>query len=153
MAQKVLVELVDDLDGSVGDDIESVAFGLDGVEYTIDLNESNAGRLRDVLGEFVDVARRTGGRFKRGTSSGGKKPGVGGPKLAVVPTATGRPREVTQAIRAWANANGHEVAERGRIPVSVLEAYDEAHKPEPASTPRLPQRGGRKAAPAPRFTG
>lgn len=153
MAQKVLVELVDDLDGSGGDDIESVTFGLDGAEYTIDLNEDNAERLRDILGEFVEVARRTGGRIKRGTP-GGKKTAAA-PRLTVVPTSAHRPKEVTHAIREWAKANGHEVADRGRIPVAVLEEYDEAHKPEPASKPRLPQRGGRRAAPAvsPRFTG
>jgi hypothetical protein len=148
MAQKVLVELVDDLDGSVGDDIESVTFGLDGVEYAIDLNEDNAERLREILGEFVEVARRTGGRIKRGTSAGGKKLA---PRLTVVPTSVHRPKEVTQAIREWARANGHDVADRGRIPAAVLEEYDEAHKPAVADKP---QRGGRKGpAVSPRFTG
>jgi hypothetical protein len=149
MAQKVLVELVDDLDGSVGDDIETVVFGLDGAEYTIDLNEDNAERLRDILGEFVDVARRTGGRIKRGTPAGSKRTAAA-PKLTVVPTAAHRPREVTQAIREWARKNGHEVADRGRIPVSVLEEYDEAHKPE---TPAKSQRAGRRGPVSPRFTG
>lgn len=145
MAQKVLVELVDDLDGTASDDVETVTFGLDGAEYTIDLNEDNAERLRDVLGEFVEVARRTGGRMKRGTA--GKK--ATAPRLTVVPTAPHRPREVTQAIRDWAHTNGHEVADRGRIPVWLLEAYDEAHKPSTKASGKT----GRRVAATPRFTG
>lgn len=34
----------------------------------------------------------------------------------------------TAAVRAWAADNGHPVSARGRIPTSVLSAYDVAHK-------------------------
>ena len=44
MAQKVQVLLVDDLDGSEA--TETVAFGLDGAAYEIDLSSGNAGKLR-----------------------------------------------------------------------------------------------------------
>ena len=44
MAQKVQVLLVDDLDGSEA--TETVAFGLDGASYEIDLSSGNAGKLR-----------------------------------------------------------------------------------------------------------
>ena len=44
MAQKVMVTLVDDLDGSEAG--ETVEFGLDGAFYEIDLSEGNAERLR-----------------------------------------------------------------------------------------------------------
>ena len=40
MAQKVFVSLVDDIDGSEAD--ETVEFGLDGVNYEIDLSAENA---------------------------------------------------------------------------------------------------------------
>jgi hypothetical protein len=30
-------------------------------------------------------------------------------------------------IRAWARTKGYEVGDRGRIPVQVIEAYDDAH--------------------------
>ena len=40
MAQKVHITLEDDLDG--GDATETVAFGLDGRSYEIDLNDKNA---------------------------------------------------------------------------------------------------------------
>lgn len=67
MAQKTVLELVDDLDGGPAD--ETVAFALDGVEFVIDLSAKNASRLRDVLAEFVGHARRTGGRKTRGASA------------------------------------------------------------------------------------
>ncbi|MFN3338104.1 MAG: histone-like nucleoid-structuring protein Lsr2 [Dietzia sp.] len=33
----------------------------------------------------------------------------------------------TQAIRAWAQANGHDVSDRGRIPATVTEAHAILH--------------------------
>lgn len=127
MAQKVIVELVDDLDGTASDDISTVSFGLDGAEYEIDLTEANAENLRDALEAYVAAARRTGGRIKRGTRPG---------------TATSRPaasRDQTRAIREWARENGFDLADRGRIPVNVIEAFDEAQ----ASTEK--PKGRRKA--------
>jgi hypothetical protein len=116
MAQKVTVELVDDLDGTVSDDISTVTFSLDGVEYEIDLSEDNAGQLRDALADYVTAARRTGGRIPRG---------IPGPRSAGTtrPTAD---REKTRVIREWAREHGYEIAERGRIPANVIEAYEEA---------------------------
>lgn len=113
MAQKTIIQLIDDLDGSSSDSIETVQFGLDGVTYEIDLNDDHAGQLRDCLAAFISSARRTGGRVKRGTATA--VPHVNG---------TGRSREQTQAIREWARKNGYEVAERGRIPATVVEAFE-----------------------------
>jgi hypothetical protein len=36
-------------------------------------------------------------------------------------------RAQTQAIRDWARRNGHQVSDRGRIPSTVLEAFNSAH--------------------------
>ena len=113
MAQKTIVQLIDDLDGTSSDSIETIAFGLDGVTYEIDLGEDNASKLRDHLAEFISSARRTGGRAKPGT----------GP-TALKATGSGRSREQTQAIREWASKNGHEVSARGRIPAAVIEAFE-----------------------------
>jgi hypothetical protein len=120
MAQKVLVQLVDDLDGTSSQDVSTVLFGLDGVTYEIDLSDDNAERLRESLAEFVDSARRTGGRIKRGTrpAQSGKSSGSG---------------EAGQ-IREWALENGFELAGRGRIPSHVVEAYKEAQPKAAAKT-------------------
>lgn len=108
MAQKVLVSLVDDLDGSEAD--ETVEFGLDGISYQIDLSAKNAEGLRETLASYVDHARRSGGRKRA--------PRVGGTgKSAAVD------REQNQAIRAWARKNGFAVSDRGRIPTEVVDAY------------------------------
>jgi hypothetical protein len=124
MAQKVVVELVDDLDGTASEDISTVNFGLDGATYEIDLNENNAERLRESLANYVGAARRTGGRIKRATTKG----------PATRATAD---REQTKAIRDWARENGWALADRGRIPANVMTAFDEAHAaPAPAKRGR-----------------
>lgn len=110
MAQKVLVSLVDDLDGSEAD--ETVEFGLDGISYQIDLSADNASELRDALAQYIEHARRSGGR-KRGAA----RPAAGVNRPATVD------REQNQAIRAWARKNGFNVSDRGRIPTEVVEAY------------------------------
>ena len=111
MAQKVTVTLVDDLDGSTAE--ETVEFGLDGVAYTIDLSSGNAGKLRDVLADFVGGARRAGGR---------KRVGPGRP-AGVKARPASADREQNQAIREWARKQGMKVSDRGRIPAEVLDAY------------------------------
>ncbi len=123
MAQKVLVQLVDDLDGTSAQDVSTVLFGLDGVSYEIDLSETNAERLRESLTEYVNSARRIGGRIKRGArpAQSGKGSGSG---------------EASQ-IREWALQNGFELAGRGRIPSHVVEAYKEAQA-EPKVAAKAP---------------
>jgi hypothetical protein len=105
MAQKVHITLEDDLDG--GDAAETVAFGLDGRSYEIDLNAKNAKALRDTLAKYVAAGRRAGGR------SGAKR------RTQVGTSA--------REIRDWARSNGHKVPDRGRIPSDVREAFEAAH--------------------------
>jgi hypothetical protein len=116
MAQKVVVEMLDDLDGAPGSDVATVGFALDGVAYEIDLRGSNATRLREIFAEFIAAARRS-----RGERGAGRARAKAAPDTA--------DRERAQAIREWARGAGHEVSERGRIPASVLEAHEAAHRP------------------------
>jgi hypothetical protein len=49
--------------------------------------------------------------------------------LAPAPAATGkRSKEELAAIRTWARANGHQVADKGNPAKTVLDAYDAAHR-------------------------
>jgi hypothetical protein len=105
VAQKVQVILVDDIDG--GEAIETVAFGLDGTSYEIDLSADNAAALRDSLAQWVGSARKAG----RSTA----RPARG--------RSAATDREQTQAIRAWARKQGHKVNDRGRIPADIVAAY------------------------------
>lgn len=109
MAQRVHVVLVDDIDG--GDASETVSFGLDGVDYEIDLSEQHANELREALALYVGHGRRTGGRKRGGQrAAGGGKEG---------PSASD--------IREWARENGWDVPARGRVSAEVREAYAAAH--------------------------
>ena len=113
MAQRVNIVLVDDIDGS--DATQTVAFGLDGANYEIDLNDDNAAALREALAPYVGHGR------KLGRGGGGAKRGGG---RAAASSGTGAS---AKEIREWARDNGHAVPERGRIPADVREAYDAAH--------------------------
>ena len=63
MAQKVQTLFVDDIDGSPAEG--TVRFGLDGTEYEIDLNPTNAEALRHALAPFVKAGRRASGAARR----------------------------------------------------------------------------------------
>ncbi|WP_328461111.1 Lsr2 family protein [Actinoplanes sp. NBC_00393] len=111
MAKQIITLLTDDLDGGEAD--RTVEFGLDGVNYTIDLSEKNAGKLRKALEPFLSAATRLG-----------RNGGAPAAARRAAPAATSRSsRDQNQAIREWANKNGHNVSERGRIPSHVVEAY------------------------------
>jgi hypothetical protein len=55
MAKTVIVKLTDDIDG--GDADETVYFSLDGKTYEIDVNESNAAKVRDAFAPFIAKGR------------------------------------------------------------------------------------------------
>lgn len=108
MAQKTVVVLSDDLDGSEAN--ETINFALDGAEYEIDLNNDHAKELRQALERFTAVARKTSG--SRGRPAGRRsKSGVD-----------------TRAIRLWAAENGYNVNTRGRIQSDIIEKYQTAHR-------------------------
>ena len=115
VAQRVQIILEDDYDG--GDADETVSFALDGAEYEIDLSSANSAKLRDELAVWIGHARKTGGRRRR------TGPSTGGGAASKSADGTGS----TSEIRAWAQANGHEVSSRGRVSAEVREAYERAH--------------------------
>ncbi|AUN41801.1 histone-like nucleoid-structuring protein Lsr2 [Tsukamurella tyrosinosolvens] len=109
MARKVTVTLSDDINPELEAD-ESIAFSFEGVEYEIDLSTKNADKFRKAITPYLDAAQRVGGRKKRTSAN----------------TRTSIDREQTQAIRAWAKASGYEISDRGRIPQTIVDAYNEA---------------------------
>lgn len=111
MARKVIVELVDDIDGSPIGDNSTIVFSLEKKAYEIDLSDANQQRLRDVLAPFISAARPA-------NSATGARP---------TSSVRRTPTHDLAAVRAWAAENGHEVSSRGRVPATVLEAYDAAH--------------------------
>jgi hypothetical protein len=130
MAQRTVVELLDDIDGKAAD--ETVTFALDGVTYEIDLSAKNAGKLRNNFTPFVEKARKAGGR-----QAGRSGRGTG--------ARTTHTRERSADIRAWAKQHGITVNDRGRIPAQVVEAYE-------ANDPSRAKDSG-KAVPQTKFQG
>ncbi|MET1004186.1 MAG: Lsr2 family protein [Propionibacteriaceae bacterium] len=111
MAQKTIVQIVDDLDQRELDgDAQTVRFALDQAQYEIDLSTENARRLHEALAPFIAAGRRIGGRSGAGTGGSVK---AGATEL--------------QAIRQWAKDHGMQVAERGRVSKEVQEAYRAAN--------------------------
>lgn len=116
MARQVITLLTDDLDGSAAD--RTVEFSLDGVGYTIDLSDKNAGKLRQILEPYIAAGTRVGrAGGERRSPSRGRADG----------SVTRSSRDQNQAIREWAAKNGHELSSRGRIPSSIVEAFNAAH--------------------------
>ena len=112
MAQKTIVQLIDDLDQGEAD--ETVSFALDGANYEIDLSAANAQKMRDALALYVANARRANRGASRPAGSGRRSNGRGARS----------DREQLQAIREWGRKNGWKVNARGRIPADLLEAYN-----------------------------
>lgn len=110
MAQRHIVQLIDDLDGT--DAAETVSFAIDGAQYEIDLSDKNAAALRDAVALYVASARRS------------SRPGSSGRRRR---NGANSDREQTQAIREWARRNGHSVGSKGRIPAGIVEAYNAQH--------------------------
>jgi hypothetical protein len=105
MAQRTIVSLVDDLDGGAAS--QTVKFGVDGVEYEIDLSDKNAAKLRKALATYLAHGRKL--------------------------SRSGQPYKLIELglssrdLRAWAKSNGYDVPDRGRVPRSIQDAYDKAH--------------------------
>ncbi|MFD7747999.1 histone-like nucleoid-structuring protein Lsr2 [Streptomyces sp. NPDC059698] len=51
-----------------------------------------------------------------------------GPTAARTGSGSSRSREELAAIRPWARAHGHQVADQGMVPKRIQEAYDAAHQ-------------------------
>jgi hypothetical protein len=60
VARKVVVDLVDDIDGTVfGEEGEKITFAVNGVEYEIDLKDEHAREFHEQVGYFIEHATRS----------------------------------------------------------------------------------------------
>ncbi|TVL88460.1 histone-like nucleoid-structuring protein Lsr2 [Streptomyces sp. SAJ15] len=87
-------------------------------ERAVAAKEKEITLLRDRLAQAEKELRQV--RAGRITSTVSPVPAAQG----ALPT---RSKEDRAAIRAWARANGHEVADTGLIPKKIQDAYDAAH--------------------------
>jgi hypothetical protein len=116
MAKKEIVTLIDDLTEVEGDDVTTIEFGIDSVNYEIDLSAQNAAALRYSLEQFIKVARK-----KRATTTA-KNSGSGGADKAAQ-------KEFFAKVREWAKDHPEvgQVSSRGRIAANVIDAYKKAN--------------------------
>lgn len=117
MARQIITMITDDIDG--GEASETLTFALDGMSYEIDLNSANAGKLRDFMSTYIEAGTRTGRVGSGAQLQRHRSTPVSGSSH---PTFQ-QNRQLNQAIRAWANSNGYELSERGRIPQHIVDAY------------------------------
>ena len=115
MAERIVRQLIDDIDGSEISDGggERIEFSLRGVEYQIDLSNTNIAKLDKALKPYVDAAAKVRGSSARRAKSTGAK--------------SASSKEQLSAIREWARKNGHDVADRGRVKAEIVEAFEAAH--------------------------
>jgi Lsr2 len=108
MAQRIQTLFIDDLDGSPADG--TFRFGLDGVEYEIELSKEHGEELYALLEPYIKSARTTAARR---------------PATRSVPhRSTGTTDSVK--IREWAREHGVSVKSHGRIPADVVAQYQAA---------------------------
>jgi hypothetical protein len=121
--RRIIQQLIDDLDGSSAD--ETVSFGLDGRDYTIDLSTKNAYVLRTALDLYVEHGQRVSTRI------GGRSAA----RPSVVAATSKIVRDERDQVRRWAQEQGLSVAPRGRISQSILDRYAERDQTRPAAVP------------------
>lgn len=101
MAQHVQVRYTDDIDGTdLGETANTISFAFEGKEYSIDLSDDNAQALREAVAPYIEAGHRVTGRNTK----------------AARKTSAKTSSADTKAIREWAQANGYNVSNRGRIP-------------------------------------
>ena len=110
MAQKVVREFIDDIDGSAAE--RTFTFAVDGTAYEIDLSSENIAEFKSAIGGFIESARKV-----KNTSNGRRQPGTSTTSL---PKRRGHLNEA----REWARKNGYNVSGRGRVSAELLAAFE-----------------------------
>jgi hypothetical protein len=104
------------------DDVEAVAtieIAVDGARQRIDVCAEHLAEFRRLVRPFTGRATGAASGARRATKRTTKgAAGRSRPKR--------RPKAEIAALRAWAKANGYTLAERGRVPTAVREAYEAA---------------------------
>jgi hypothetical protein len=84
-------------------------FSIDGRDYEIDLCLKHSERFDEAITRYASHARKASARLVR------------------TKRRTAAHRKHSAQVRAWAQANGFTVSERGRIPAEVVTKYESAH--------------------------
>ena len=103
MARQQITQYFDDLDDSplTEDEVQIIRFSVESTDYVLDLSEDNARAFHEALEPFITAAREESKDVLEKTD----------------------PAD----IRTWAQSKGMDVANRGKIPHTVMQAYRDAH--------------------------
>lgn len=112
------VEIIDGTDQGSATCTVSFTFAGDG--YSLTLNEENADAFREAVAPYNEAGRRTAKTDTVSTHS----------DTAISKDAT--------IIRTWAQANGHNIPDRGFVHADVMDAYVAEHYPTWANLVRTP---------------
>jgi Lsr2 len=116
MARHEVVLYKDDIDGSEKD-VRTVAFEFDGASYEIDLGPANYTKLKKALTRYVEAGTKVSNRAR-----------TSGRSLTARRSVAKDQKEFNVRIRRWAAENGYDVKPRGRVPETVIAAYNKAGK-------------------------
>lgn len=112
MAQRVRTILISDLSGDeVESGGESIPFSYKGVDYTVDLTAKEAKGFDKAIAMYIEHASK-GARSRPGRPSSG--------------SGTHHAERIGN-MKKWAADQGIDYPKRGRLPKSLIEAYDAAH--------------------------
>lgn len=114
MAKKLVT--YDDLDASQGAE-ETLLYLVDGEYWEIDLSADNAREFREAFAKYVQVSRPVPAKeaAKRLVADGGTSG-----------TGTSYGEYDPAAVRAWAQQNGVEISDKGRVPEHVVTMWRRA---------------------------
>lgn len=114
MAERIVRQLIDDIDGSdISDGAgEQLEFSVRGVTYTIDLSSANIAKFDKAMKPYIDAAAKVGGSRGR--------------RVKAASNSKSSPEQLS-AIRDWARKEGYEISDRGRIRAEIVEAFNDAH--------------------------
>jgi hypothetical protein len=112
MSQEVQVTFICDMPPHETDTPadRTVSIGIDGRQYELELCAKHELQLLQTLGRYTMAARR-----------------VAAPSVRRHTLRTRQDRRNSRDVRAWALASGHQLPERGRIPLAILRDYAAAH--------------------------
>ncbi|MEU4246807.1 histone-like nucleoid-structuring protein Lsr2 [Amycolatopsis sp. NPDC026612] len=134
MARNTAVQVLDDLTG--GPAAETVGFGVDGIDYDIDLSFANAEALRAFLQRYADAGRRTGGRKNRPRLVPGARKTTPKPAAAKAAPAKAAPVKATPAKATPAKAAPVKAKATAAKPAPAKAAKPAPAKPAPAKPAR-----------------
>ena len=114
MTQEIQVSLICDMPPHETDTPadRTVSLGIDGCRYELELCAKHELQLLQTLGRYTMAARR-----------------VALPGMRNHAIRTRQDRQYSREVRAWAQASGHQIPDRGRIPLDILRGYAAAHAP------------------------